>query len=113
MCTRNVRTSSSEGRENTERNPARFNFSPTLVAIAGAIIGHDYGVRDEHGFWPDLTITSDGFVIAGSTAAGGAYIGEAAELERNLARWKAGLTDADCAEFERLFDTSVTDWRRL
>src|SRR5690348_2999129 len=49
-------------------NPAALNFSPKMVAIVGAIIGHDYGVRDGRGRQlTGLSITSDGFVIAETT----------------------------------------------
>jgi hypothetical protein len=95
-------------------DPHRFNFSPKLVAIVGAIIGHDYGVKDGRGgTLTSLSITSDGYVNCGSTASdgGGAFIGSADDLERNLDAWKADLTPADRAEFERVYKARVTDWR--
>jgi hypothetical protein len=95
-------------------DPHKFNFSPKLTAIVGAIIGHDYGVRDRKGgTLTSLSITSDGFVTCGSTASdgGGAFIGSADDLDRNLAEWKADLTAEDRAEFERTYKASVTDWR--
>jgi hypothetical protein len=95
-------------------NPSKFNFSPKLVAIVGAIIGHDYGVRDGRGGkLSSLSITSDGFVTASSTMSdgGGAFIGSAAELERNLAEYRTKLTDADRAEFDRFYKVNVRDWR--
>jgi hypothetical protein len=95
-------------------SPRKFNFSPKLCALVGAIIGHDYGVRDSRGGQlTSLSITSDGFVICGSTMGdgGGAFIGDATDLERNLALWKAELTPEDRAEFERLYAVNVTDWR--
>jgi hypothetical protein len=93
-------------------NPTRYNFSPKLVAIVGAIIGHDYGVRDRKGgYLTDLSITSDGFVMARSTASdGGAMIGGASDMERNLELWKAQLNAADAAEFMTHYHC-VTDWR--
>jgi hypothetical protein len=95
-------------------DPHRFNFSPKLVAIVGAIIGHDYGVKDGRGgTLTSLSITSDGYVNCGSTASdgGGAFIGSADDLERNLAAWKAELTDEDRTEFDRIWKARVTDYR--
>lgn len=96
-------------------NPTNFGFSPKLTAVVGAIIGHDYGVRDRKGgYLTDLSITSDGFVMARSTASdgGGAMVGEAPEMERNLDKWKAHLTPEDVAEFETHY-LRVNDWRTL
>lgn len=95
-------------------NPSKFNFSPKLVAIVGAIIGHDYGVRDRRGgLLSHLSITSDGYVTAASTMSdgGGAFIGSADDLERNLSAYRAELTAEDRAEFDRLYALSVQDWR--
>lgn len=97
-------------------NPRNFNFSPKLTAIVGAIIGHDYGVRDRKGgHLTSLSITSDGFVVATSTASdgGGAFIGSAADMEQNLALWKKELSVEDLAEFEKLYKGRVQDWRSL
>lgn len=96
-------------------NPAHFNFSPRLVAIVGAIIGHDYGARDgdRGGRLTSISITSDGFVVAGSTASdgGGAFIGLASDLDRNLARYRASLTAADREAFDDLYLANVLDYR--
>jgi len=99
-------------------NPRNLGFSPKLVAIVGAIIGHDYGVRDRKGgYLTGLSITSDGFVIASSTASagGGAFLCDAADLERNLEQFVLVLhddvSDEDAEEFERLYKTNVSDWR--
>lgn len=95
-------------------NPRKFNFSPKLTAIVGAILGHDYGVTDRRGGrLTSLSITSDGFVTCGSTASsgGGAFIGSAEDLDRNLDVWKAELSAADRAEFERIYKTRVFDYR--
>lgn len=95
-------------------NPRRFNFSPKLTAIVGAILGHDYGVRDRKGgLLTSLSITSDGFVVCSSTASdgGGAFIGVAADLDSNLAEWKAELSAEDRAEFESLYAGRVRDYR--
>jgi hypothetical protein len=99
-------------------NPRNLGFSPRMTAIVGAIIGHDYGVRDSRGGrLTGLSITSDGFVTAGSTAAygGGAFIGSADDLERNLADYRftlAGENDEDAEEFDRLYKQNVRDWRK-
>jgi hypothetical protein len=95
-------------------NPKRFNFSPKLVAIVGAVIAHDFGVRDRKGGrLTSISITSDGFVIAGSTASdgGGAFLGTADEMKKNIDLWKSGLEADDRAEFEKLYKARVTDWR--
>ena len=101
----------------TKLNPTQYGFSPKLTAIVGGIIGHDYGVRDRKGgkLGP-LSITSDGFVIAQSTAhESGAFIGEARDLERNLELLltDAKLTDDEQTEWDNLYRRNVTDWRQL
>lgn len=95
-------------------NPRKFNFSPQLAALVGAIIGHDYGVRDRKGGrLTSLHITSDGFVIAGSTAHGsGAFIGSADDLNHNLADFRSCLSAGDAGEFDALYNNRVTDYRR-
>ena len=67
----------------------KFNFSPKLTALVGAIIGHDYGVRDRKGGrLTVLSITSDGFVVAASTAhESGAFVGDDAALLAPARRW--------------------------
>ena len=99
-------------------NPRNLGFSPKMVAIVGAIIGHDYGVRDRRGGrLTSLSITSDGFVTCGSTASdgGGAFIGSADDLDRNLEQFIMVLhddvSDEDAEEFERLYKANVEDWR--
>jgi hypothetical protein len=99
-------------------NPSKLGFSPKLTAIVGAIIGHDYGVRDRKGGGlTSLSITSDGYVICGSTASdgGGAFIGLADDLDRNIERFTRtlhdGASDEDAEEFERLCKVNITDWR--
>lgn len=100
-------------------NPRNLGFSPKLVAIVGAILGHDYGVRDRKGGQlTSLSITSDGFVIASSTASdgGGAFLCDANDLERNLEEFVMVLHnevgDEEAEEFERLFKANVKDWRK-
>lgn len=97
-------------------NPRNFNFSPKLTAVVGAIIGHDYGVRDRKGgYLTSLAITSDGFVTAGSTVSdgGGAFIGSASELESNLKLYYSELAPADLETFKTLYKSRVSDWRNL
>lgn len=99
-------------------NPRKLGFSPKMSAIVGAIIGHDYGVRDSRGgHLTSLSITSDGFVMAQSTMSlgGGAFLGSADELERNLEIFTAYLasdvSDEDADELTRLYKENVRDWR--
>jgi len=96
-------------------NPRIFNFSPKMTAIVGAIIGYDYGVRDARGGrLTSISITSDGFVLAGSTASdgGGAFIGSVDDLKANLYDYVFSLTDEDRAEFNRLYAENVTDYSK-
>lgn len=95
-------------------NPRNFNFSPKLTAMVGAIIGHDYGVRDSRGgYLSSLSITSDGYLMAASTVhESGAFVGTAEELDDNLSLWKLALTPEDRKRFEELYASNVRDWRR-
>lgn len=99
-------------------NPRYLGYSPKMTAIVGAIIGHDYGVRDSRGGrLTGLSITSDGYVTAHSTASdgGGAFLGSADDLERNVEEISLHLHDAasdeDAEEFDRLYKANVRDWR--
>ena len=100
-------------------SPRNLGYSPRMAAIVGAIIGHDYGVRDNKGGrLTGLSITSDGFVTAQSTASdgGGAFIGSAYDLDRNLADYRftlAGVDDEDAEEFDKLYNQNVRNWRKL
>lgn len=93
--------------------PRKFGFSPRMAAIVGAIIGHDYGVRDSRGgYLTHLHITSDGFVMASSTVHdSGALLTNIAELTANLAPYLAELTERDRLEFQRLYKGNVKDYR--
>jgi len=99
-------------------NPTNLGYSPKMTAIVGAIIGFDYGVRDRKGgLLSGLSITSDGYVMASSTASdgGGAFIGSANDLNRNLADYQfvlAGESDEDAEEFAKLYAQNVKDWRK-
>jgi hypothetical protein len=96
-------------------NPRRYGFSPKMSALVGAIIGHDYGVRDRKGGQlGHLSITSDGYIIAASTAhESGAFVGAADDLDENLRKLfhDAKLTEPERAEFFRRYSANVTDWR--
>jgi hypothetical protein len=96
-------------------NPRQYGFSPKMSAIIGAILGHDYGVRDGRGnHIVGLSITSDGFVL-GSTVplSSGAFVGDVADLERNLAFLleDAKLSPQERAEYDKLYAARVQDWR--
>jgi hypothetical protein len=99
-------------------NPTNLGYSPKMTAIVGAIIGFDYGVRDRKGgLLSELSITSDGYVMASSTASdgGGAFIGSANDLNRNLADYQfvlAGESDEDAEQFAKLYAQNVKDWRK-
>ena len=99
-------------------NPRNLGFSPKLTAIVGAILGHDYGVRDRKGgLLSGLSITSDGYVMASSTASdgGGAFLCDVQDLESNLEQYimvlHEDVSDEDAEEFERRYKVNVTDWR--
>lgn len=96
-------------------NPAKFRFSPQMVALVGAIIGHDYGARDGvrgGQLLAPISITSDGFVQTASTAhESGAFIGAVSDFERNIAAYKQELIEADLVRFEELYAINVKDWR--
>ena len=100
-------------------NPTNLGFSPKMTAIVGAIIGHDYGVRDSRGgYLSGLSITSDGHVVAQSTAhESGAFIETASDLDRNLELFTLalhdGASDEDAEEFEELCALNIRDWRKL
>jgi hypothetical protein len=73
-------------------HPRKFNFSPKFAALLGAIIGYDYGVTDLQGnSVSSFSITSDGFIISSSNA----FLGDAADLERNLADFYSYISADD------------------
>ena len=96
-------------------DPKRLGYSPKMAALVGAVIGFDYGVRDgKGGKLGHLSITSDGFIIAASTAhESGAFIGTLADFERNLKSLiqDANLTDSEKMMFAKLYKSNVTDHR--
>lgn len=96
-------------------NPKAHGFSPMMTALVGALIGHDFSARDPRGGkLGHLSITSDGFLIADTTShETGAFIGTAADFERNLAAIlkDADLTEEEQAQFSVLKARNLTDWR--
>lgn len=100
-------------------NPRNMGFSPKMTAIVGAILNHNYGVRDSRGgLLTSLSITSDGFVICTSTMSdgGGAFLGDARDLDRNLADYRfqlAAENDEDAEEFDRIYKANVIDYRAV
>lgn len=86
-------------------HPRKYQFSPRLAAMVGAIIGYDYGVRDGRGgHITSLSFTSDGFVIGQSTASsgGGAFLGTRADLKENIDSWLFHLDVADARQFRTI-----------
>jgi hypothetical protein len=96
-------------------NPAKHGYSPRMTAIVGAILGFDYGVRDGHGNQlTSLSITSDGFVIAGTDpVTSGAFLGDVRDLDRNINMFLADvkLTEDERKEWDAGYAVHVTDWR--
>jgi hypothetical protein len=87
------------------------NYSPRMAALAGAVLGHDFGVRDRKGNrLVGISITSDGFIIAQTEpVSSGAFIGTVDDLARNLALLicDANLTPEETQEYGRLYDQHV------
>ncbi len=85
--------------------PTRFTeMSGKMAAIVAFILGES---------WTDpeivaLAVTSDGFVTTESE-----FFGEASDLDRNPLNLlvAADLTTNERAEFERLYQERVDDWR--
>jgi hypothetical protein len=87
-----------------------------MTAIVGAILGHDYGARDYRGGkLGNISITSDGFVTAHSTASdgGGAFLGGVDEFEANISALikYANLTSDERTLWNSCYSAHVTDWR--
>jgi hypothetical protein len=88
-------------------HPDRYTaMSGRMAAIVAYVLGED---------WTDpaiaaLSVTSDGFVITDSD-----FIGEAADLDRNLLDLLAlaSLTAEERQEFERRYRERVDDWRQV
>ena len=86
-------------------HPTRFTeMSGKMAAIVSFVL-------DESWTEPRITalsVTSDGFVTTDAE-----FLGEAADLDRNLLNLlvAAGLNQEERAEFERLYRERVDDWR--
>jgi hypothetical protein len=90
-------------------DPKRLNFSPKMQALVGAIIGHDYGIRDLRGnTLRTISITSDGFILGNGSQS---FIGSASDLALNLADFRSLLTFADNRTFLALYKKRVLDYR--
>lgn len=89
-------------------HPRKFSFSPKFAALLGSIIGHDYGVTDRKGnSVSSFSITSDGFIVSSSNA----FLGDAADLERNLADFYTCISADDASEVARRYKANVLDYR--
>jgi hypothetical protein len=95
-------------------HPRRFpGTSGKMIAIVGFILGQDW----TNPRISEMTITSDGFVMARQQGDVGmnVFVGSAADLDRNL----RNLLDAACllpdekASVMRLFRTKVQDHRLI
>lgn len=95
-------------------NPEQFHFSLLMVAIVGAIIGHDYKISPAYAdTYQSLSITSDGFVIGTSLEhPSGTYLGHHDNLMRNINLLLDHLSVEDRDEFLRLYKANVRDWSR-
>lgn len=95
--------------------PERFGYSPKMTNLVQAMIGYDYGARDERGNeWISLSITSDGFVQAATMPiSSGAFIGSVEDLNRNVKSLLADakLNDQENTLFWSLYRRHVSDWR--
>jgi hypothetical protein len=86
-------------------HPARFTaMSGKMAAIVGFVLGESW----TEPAMQSLSVTSDGFVTTESE-----FLGEAADLDRNLLNLlvAAGLDEEERSEFERLYRERVDDWR--
>lgn len=86
-----------------EQNPALLG-SPKMTALYESLAGIPFEKRVVKPTIPEISITSDGFIIAG-----GAFLGSADELEGNLNRM-CDHFGADSSEVEELMK-NTTDWR--
>ena len=86
-------------------HPDRFtDMSGKMAAIVAYVIGEPWTEPEIIA----LSVTSDGFVTTEAE-----FMGEAADLDRNLLNLlvAADLSNAERAEFERLYRERVDDWR--
>jgi hypothetical protein len=86
-------------------HPSRFSeMSGKMAAIIGYVLGESWTEPAISG----LSVTSDGFVTTESD-----FLGEAADLDRNILNLLAAaeLSDDERSEFEFLYRERVDDWR--
>lgn len=86
-------------------HPDRFtDMSGKMTAIVAYVLGESWTEPEITA----LSVTSDGFVTTDAE-----FMGEAADLDRNLLNLlvAAQLTDDERSEFERLYRERVDDWR--
>lgn len=86
-------------------HPDRFtDMSGKMTAIVVYVLGESWTEPEITA----LSVTSDGFVTTDAE-----FMGEAADLDRNLLNLlvAAGLSDDERSEFERLYRERVDDWR--
>lgn len=93
-------------------DPRKFNFSPKMTALVGAIIGFDYGVKDVRGnTLRSIAITSDGFIMGNGSQS---LIGLARYMDANLLQFTTFcLNRADRKRFTALYSKRVTDYRNF
>jgi hypothetical protein len=87
-----------------------------MAAIVGALLNVDYGVLGGRiaQLTGEFNITSDGFVIASCEHHdSGAFIGTAADFERNIIQLlkDAKLTETEESEFWLQYVSKIHDWR--
>lgn len=86
-------------------HPDRFtDMSGKMTAIVAYVLGESWTEPEITA----LSVTSDGFVTTDAE-----FMGEAADLDRNLLNLlvAAGLSDDERSKFERLYRERVDDWR--
>jgi hypothetical protein len=94
----------------TKLYPGRFpNMSPLMAAIVGHMVGERYTEPEI----VEIYITSDGWAGVSHDDLTSDLIGDATSLERNLANLAdaAGLDDNERAEFTRLQEQMIHDYR--
>ena len=94
-------------------NPNRFSaMSDKMAAIVAYILSENW----TDPAISDMAITSDGFLLAQHEGDIGLndFMGAASDLERNCRNLIAAaeLTPDEQAEWQRLYKSSITDWRR-
>lgn len=93
--------------------PGRFpGMSGKMAAIVAYVLGEDWTSPRI----TEMAVTSDGGVLAAEDGEVGLnhFIGDGGDLDRNVRNLLdvAGLTDEERAEWGRLYQARVEDWRR-